>query len=440
YIFFFFKIPIYLCKEIQLETTVDYNLSSVQGAVKNKIKKYNNHNLLLITNIPYLEKTYKEFLNIFSGEKVSISFKTKIVYIDIKDCTSTSDPSYNDNSACQLEHKSDNKVDHELDHVLYDGLIIIVNILDDKFVSKISSTYIDSFVKAKKNIFLSLNNVIGKNATKLLKSLNIYVHGNNNYVDDIFHNNISLIKNKSEELKNTFYTNKIIENTPIIKTYSQKNKLNILYKGTAHSVLLKEKYYLEVLKCNKTCLLYNSSHEILNNQKKGLDILLVSSIQLENNLRLVFSSSSVIFSDLFFKINNDNKKIAVDLVHWCLNKSGIIRYNNFKLYKSSDTSEMNSFCVTDWDRNINTYENTNDKYISEVKQKPCFYINDVIYVSIDFYELNYNYWIPYKKKDIQFELIHTNIIYRNFLNRYKNANNPTYYKNFKLPNKHGIYK
>ncbi|KYO00175.1 putative dolichyl-diphosphooligosaccharide--protein glycosyltransferase [Plasmodium gaboni] len=391
FLFFFVILSVrYSCEKKKLQT-VDYQKKSITGKIKNRIQKYQEKKLILITDIRNINETYSSFLHILNTEGNYIS---KIINI-----LSTDDI-------------------HNINYSLYDGLIIILDILNDKVVEILKASYLKLFIEKKKHIFFSLNDVNGKNALQYLNELNISVHGNSSYVNDYFNNIV--IKNddnqkeitikekkKKKKKKKEFFTNQIISNTPIT---SIKN--NILFKGTAHSVLLKEKYFLEVLTCTRSCLLYDKNDQVIKRQKQGTDLLLISAIQLENNSRILFSSSSEIFSDYFFNTHNSNKQFTYELIKWNLKKSGIIRYNNFKFYKN----------------------------INQDKAHNTFFINDFVNMSIDLYELKNNFWVPYKNNNIQIQMSKIHIISRTFLNTYKSNNNPTYYTNFQLPKEHGIYK
>ncbi|CAD51878.1 hypothetical protein PFAG_02441 [Plasmodium falciparum Santa Lucia] len=376
----------YSCEKKKLQT-VDYKKKSITGRIKNKIQKYKEKKLILITDITNINERYSSFLHILNTEGNYIS---KIINILSPDDI------------------------HKINYCLYDGLIIILDILNDKIVEILKASYLKLFIDKKKHIFFSLNNVIGKNAVHYLNEINISVHGNSSYVNDYFNNIVIKNDDKEKEInikkrnkQKEFFTNQIISNTPIT---SIKN--NILFKGTAHSVLLKEKYFLEVLTCTRTCLLYDKNDQVIKRQKQGTDLLLISAIQLENNSRIVFSSSTEIFSDYFFNIHNANKQFTYELIKWNLKKSGIIRYNNFKFYKD----------------------------INQDKSNNTFFINDFVNMSIDLYHLKNNFWIPYKNNNIQIQISKIHIISRTFLNTYKSINNPTYYTNFQLPKEHGIYK
>ncbi|CRG96743.1 dolichyl-diphosphooligosaccharide--protein glycosyltransferase, putative [Plasmodium gallinaceum] len=369
-----------ICERKKLEI-VDYNKKSIEGIIKNKIKKFHEKKLLLITNIINITETHRSFINLLNNEGNHIK------------------------NIINIHNATNSIIFDKKDSSIYDGLVIILDILNDEIVTKLKVSYLKLFIEKKKHIFFSLNSVVGKNSVHFLNELNISVHGNYSYVNDIFDNIFLKEDTNDEKLQKSFYTSEIIQNTPITN-----NKHKILFKGTAHSVLLKEKYYLKVLTCTKTCLLYGKNNNIIKKQKQGTELLLISSIQLENNFRLIFSSSSDIFSDFYFDLNEENKNFTYDLIQWNLKKIGVIRYNNFKIHKRT------------------------------FKENSNFFIKDTIYISIDFYELRNNYWIPFKRDDIQYQLIKINVKSRNFLYNYKCIKNATYYKNIKLPGEHGIYK
>ncbi|SBT70968.1 dolichyl-diphosphooligosaccharide--protein glycosyltransferase, putative [Plasmodium malariae] len=408
-------IKTYVCGKIKLEI-VDSDKKSIEGKIKNNVKQFSQKKLLVITNITNLEVTHKSFLSLLSGKEGN--YVKKVVHID-KGSTSDRNGKALDGGDGKTVGCVNGKTKNgerelfgKIDHSLYDGLVIILDTLDDDIITKLNIDYVKSFIEKKKHIFLSLNRVNGKIASAFLNELNLNVHGNNSYVYDNF-NSILLKRgyfDGKEKVGKAFYSTEIIENTPIIVSILKKRKQCILFKGTAHSVLLKNKYYLNVLTCPKTCVLYDKNDNIMKKRKQGTDLLLVSSIQLENNFRLIFSSSSDIFSDLFFSLNKDNYKFADNLIQWNLKMTGILRYNNFKLYKKGD------------------------------KEKKDFFVDDYVLISIDLYELNNSYWIPYKENDIQFELIKMEIITRKFFYTNKYINSPTYYKYINLPKEHGVYK
>lgn len=493
-----------LCEKIKLEV-VNKNKKTILGDIQNKIKKYEEHKLLVITNINNLEKTHTDFLRLLNDGKSQIK---KIVHLEQivkneeKEKTEKEKKEKGREEYGKIGDKK-GKQDYfnKTDVHFYDGVFLIINILDDNTVGKLNISFFEQLIEKKKSIFFSVNNVIGKKALSFLNILNISVNGNDSYVYDMFgaasSSSLKLpnLSTNLNNVKNIFYTGEIINGTPITDLSERNAKL--LFRGTAHSILLKEKYYLEIVTCTNTCLLYenqkkspkkspkkkqnrnsnknnndsddnydyddydfkktleqsndhkfdkthkdyknrkdykghnqNSSSNLnehtntntytnmnrkIISKKMGKELLLVSAIQLENNCRFIFSSSSDILSDMFFLLNGENKHFTFDIIQWNLNKKGIIRYNNFKIYKK--------------------YKN--DAYFESVP----FFINEEVHMSLDLYELQNNYWIPYKTNDIQFEVYKIKIQLRDFLDSYKNKKqNPTYFKNWKLPPKHGIYK
>lgn len=184
----------YSCEKKKLQT-VDYKKKSITGRIKNKIQKYKEKKLILITDITNINERYSSFLHILNTEGNYIS---KIINILSPDDI------------------------HKINYCLYDGLIIILDILNDKIVEILKASYLKLFIDKKKHIFFSLNNVIGKNAVHYLNEINISVHGNSSYVNDYFNNIVIKNDDKEKEInikkrnkQKEFFTNQIISNTPI---------------------------------------------------------------------------------------------------------------------------------------------------------------------------------------------------------------------------------
>ncbi|GAW80259.1 dolichyl-diphosphooligosaccharide--protein glycosyltransferase [Plasmodium gonderi] len=436
-IFLFIIIRTCGCEKIKLER-VSFDKESIKGVIKNKIKKFSESKLVLVTNIQNLLQTHGDFLQILRGGEDGRGHQIgKFAQIGHRSGSSgsrgnsrsgSSDSSDNSgNSNCMANWEECEL--HPSDQAMFDGLVIILNVLDDNVMEYININYVKGFLEKKKNIFLSVNSVIGKSGMHFLNQLNVNVYGNMSYVIDSFNQSLPNVQKNSHdgrkitigEVEHSFYTSEIIQNTPIfshhvisnssmfIPVHASKIK-RILFKGTAHSILLKKKYFLELVTCTKNCLLFDKNDKFRKKYNKGTDLLLVSGIQLENNSRFIFSSSTEIFSNLFFQLNEENKIFSQDIILWNFKKIGIIRYNNFKLHKIENKKEEN------------------------------FFVNDLIHMSIDLYELKNDFWVPFKKDDVQFDVIKLKVNRRNFLNIYKGIDNPTYYKNFQLPTEHGVYK
>ncbi|GAB65769.1 dolichyl-diphosphooligosaccharide--protein-glycot ransferase putativeputative [Plasmodium cynomolgi strain B] len=299
--------------------------------------------------------------------------------------------------------------------------------------------YVNSFREKKKNVFLSLNNVRGKIGMQFLTQLHVQLYGSGSYVKDPFgmassRKGVDMPEEKIN-LGNAFYTGEIIRDTPIVVNPSEGNKRKrLLFQGTAHVMMGKTKNILEIVTCTQTCLLCDKNGNVVKKAKQGRDLTLVSSSQWDNNSRFVFSSSSEIFSDLFFHTNGENKKFAQEVVAWNFKKSGIVRYDKFKLYRGGGKIGHAAGDLSRGDRSGEDLSRGD-----RIGATP-FFANDLIHLSIDLYELKNNFWVPLKRRDIQYELVKMEIHRRDFLNLYKNEDSPTYYKNFDLPNEHGVYK
>ncbi|CAI7719637.1 dolichyl-diphosphooligosaccharide--protein glycosyltransferase subunit WBP1, putative [Plasmodium vivax] len=332
------------CERVKLKR-VPFDRESARGPLQNKVKKFEESKLVLVSNLPKLSETHGEFLRMFEVE--------------------------GGNHVGKFVHLGGSGSDALLpeDPAIYDGLVIILDALDDQVVESVTTKYVISFREKKKNVFLSLNRVSGKNGVQFLTRLDIQVYGSGTYVKDLF----GTASRKGGAFpegritpRDAFYTGEMIRDTPIVNNPSGGNKKKklLLFQGTAHVMMGKAKQSLEVVTCTQTCLLYDRNGNVMKKTKLGRELSLVSSTQWDNNSRCVFSSSSEIFSDAFFHANGENKEFA--------------RESNF--------------------------------------------------------------WVPLKRRDIQYELVKMEVHRRDFLNVHGNADSPTYYKSFHLPNEHGVYK
>ncbi|KJP88607.1 hypothetical protein AK88_01687 [Plasmodium fragile] len=394
------------CESVKLER-VPFDRESVRGSLKNKLKKYEGSKLVLVSNLPHLSVTHTEFLRLLDGEG-----------------------GHHVGKFVRLGGGGGGHVLLPADPAMYDGLVIILDVLDDQVVESLTSKYVNSFRENKKNIFLCLNSVSGKNGIQFLTELHIQVYAGGLYVKDPFGmasgKGVEMPEGKSNLGGCAFYTGEIIRDTPIVVNPSGGGKKkNLLFQGTAHVMMEKTNNILEIVTCTKTCLLYDKNDHVVKKAKQGTDLSLVSSSQWDNNSRCVFSSSSEIFSDLFFHINGENKKFAKEIVAWNFKQSGIVGYDKFKLYAVGGNMD---------------HTGGGDLLGGDRIGATPFVANDLIHLSIDLYELKSNFWVPFKRRDIQYELVKMEIQRRDFLNLYKNADSPTYYTNFHLPNEHGVYK
>ncbi|ANQ07516.1 Dolichyl-diphosphooligosaccharide--protein glycosyltransferase 48 kDa subunit [Plasmodium coatneyi] len=413
-LFLLISVQTFRCESIKLER-VPSDRESVRGSIPNKIKKYEGSKLVLVSNLPDLSITHGEFFRILDGEE-----------------------GHHVGKFVRLGSGGDTDALLPEDPAFYDGLVIILDVLDDQVVKSLTTKYVNSFREKKKNVFLSLNSVNGKSGMQFLAQLHIQVHGGGSYVKDPFGTASRKGVNMPKEGVNrgyAFYTGEIIRDTPIVVNPSVGDRRKrLLFQGTAHVMMGKTKHILEVVTCTQTCLLYDKNGNVVKKAKQGTDLSLVSSSQWDNNSRCVFSSSSEIFSDLFFHTNGENKKFAQEIVAWNFKKSGIVRYDKFKLYKEGGKMGHTAGDLLGGDL-LGGDLSRGDR----IGATP-FFANDLIHLSIDLYELKSSCWVPLKRRDIQYELVKMEIHRRDFLNRYQNADCPTYYKNFHLPNEHGVYK
>ncbi|SCO71951.1 dolichyl-diphosphooligosaccharide--protein glycosyltransferase, putative [Plasmodium vivax] len=392
------------CERVKLKR-VPFDRESARGPLQNKVKKFEESKLVLVSNLPKLSETHGEFLRMFEVE--------------------------GGNHVGKFVHLGGSGSDALLpeDPAIYDGLVIILDALDDQVVESVTTKYVISFREKKKNVFLSLNRVSGKNGVQFLTRLDIQVYGSGTYVKDLF----GTASRKGGAFpegritpRDAFYTGEMIRDTPIVNNPSGGNKKKklLLFQGTAHVMMGKAKQSLEVVTCTQTCLLYDRNGNVMKKTKLGRELSLVSSTQWDNNSRCVFSSSSEIFSDAFFHANGENKEFAREVVAWNFKKSGIVRYDKFKLYRGGGK----------------TGHAAGQPSGGDLLGGTPFFANDLTHLSIDLYELKSNFWVPLKRRDIQYELVKMEVHRRDFLNVHGNADSPTYYKSFHLPNEHGVYK
>ncbi|EUD68018.1 hypothetical protein C922_01630 [Plasmodium inui San Antonio 1] len=418
-LFLLITVQTFWCESIKLER-VPFDRQSVRGSLQNRVKKFQGSKLVLVSNLPNVSVTHGEFLHMLDGEEGHHVGK----FVRLR--------SGGDSDALLAE-----------DADIYDGLVIILDALDDQVVESLSASYVNIFREKKKNVFLSLNNVSGRSGMQFLTQLHIQVYGSGSYVKDPF----GTASREGVEIPGgrinqgyALYTGEIIRDTSIVVNPSGENKRKVLlFQGTAHVMMGKTKHILSVVTCTQTCLLYDKNGNVMKKAKQGTNLSLVSSSQWDNNSRLVFSSSSDIFSDLFFHTNGENKKLAQEILAWNFKKSGIVRYDKFKLYRGGGKMSHAAEDLSGGHLSGGDLLGGDLSGGHRIAATP-FFANDLIHLSIDLYELKSNFWVPLKRRDIQYELVKMEVHRRDFLNLYRNADSATYYKSFHLPNEHGVYK
>lgn len=119
---------------------------------------------------------------------------------------------------------------------------------------------------------------------------------------------------------------------------------SVLFKGIGHAVDDKNVLSLKILRGNPTTYAANPSKQIEDYpENAGADTLLVTAMQARNNARVVFSGSTDVFSNAFFRalLNSGdatgNEVFCSELSKWAFGQSGVLRFRDITHHKSDGT-------------------------------------------------------------------------------------------------------
>jgi oligosaccharyltransferase complex subunit beta len=212
----------------------------------------------------------------------------------------------------------------------------------------------------------------------------------------------------------------VTKNTINVDVITKKPKGHILFEGIGMDLDPQNKYVFPILKANENSYSINvKSGEVYSN---GERIKLVSGYQTRNNQRIVISGSLNICSDKFYYLSNQNEKNKIenspnyqfcqDILNWNFQRTGILKFNNIRHNRKNDKVSL-----------------------------PTYRIKDELEYFIDIYEYDYinDKWKPYITNDLQIEYVMMNPYYINQLKQL-DKNKPTYYVQFKAPEKFGVFK
>ena len=212
----------------------------------------------------------------------------------------------------------------------------------------------------------------------------------------------------------------VTKNTINVDVITKKPKGYILFEGIGMDLDPQNKYIFPILKANENSYSINiKTGEVYSN---GERIKLVSGYQTRNNQRIVISGSLNICSDQFYYLSNQNEKNKIenspnyefcqDILNWNFQRTGILKFNNIRHNRKNDKISL-----------------------------PTYRIKDELEYFIDIYEYDYlnDKWKPYITNDLQIEYVMMNPYYINQLKQL-DKNKPTYYVQFKAPEKFGVFK
>ena len=212
----------------------------------------------------------------------------------------------------------------------------------------------------------------------------------------------------------------VTKNTINVDVITKKPKGHILFEGIGMDLDPQNKYVFPILKANENSYSINvKSGEVYSN---GERIKLVSGYQTRNNQRIVISGSLNLCSDQFYYLSNQNEKNKIenspnyqfcqDILNWNFQRTGILKFNNIRHNRKNDKVSL-----------------------------PTYRIKDELEYFIDIYEYDYlnDKWKPYITNDLQIEYVMMNPYYINQLKQL-DKNKPTYYVQFKAPEKFGVFK
>ncbi|KAK5962857.1 dolichyl-diphosphooligosaccharide-protein glycotransferase PWA37_005309 [Arxiozyma heterogenica] len=303
----------------------------------------------------------------------------------------------------------------KVDNSLYDN-VIIFPILKAS-LKKGSSASENKSILSSKNLLSFFNNYNGNlmiitsphinNADSLINLLNefgIFPSPKNQIVKDLFQNKDTLLVSSSNLL------NKYV--------YSVDNDTVYFNLGESSVARLDNREQLvPILKSSKTSFIDTTQDKNFEPWVTGSQGYLITGFQgVNNNARLVWVGSTNLIDESAHDIN---KNLVENLVNWNFNAKSVIKTLKSRHYHANTKL---------------TYDELNYK------------INDVIRYEIDITEWDGSQWIPFTAEDIQFELRQVDPYYRINLTRIldNETNNNTFARyttnNFKLPNRHGMFK
>ena len=285
--------------------------------------------------------------------------------------------------------------------------------------SEINIQNLLKFIDEGHDMLLFANKEVGNFLRKLSNEFGVDFDDYNSQIKDslYIHNlksslNPQLISMRNDEIVVT--KNSI--NVPVIV---KQPKGYIVYEGIGMDIDPQSQYVFPILKADENSYSVNTkTNEVYANGDK---IKLVSGYQARNNRRVVISGSSNLCSDKLYYLSNvngtkieesPNAKFCQDILNWNFQRTGVLKFDNVRHNRKSDH------------KTLSTYR-----------------IKDELEYFIDIYEYDYktDSFKPYVTDDIQIEYVMMNPYYINQLKMLA-MNKPTYYVQFKAPEKFGVFK
>ena len=304
---------------------------------------------------------------------------------------------------------------------LYTNIIYMASSYNED-ISKKSEINIQNllkFIDEGHDMLLFANKEVGSFLRKLSNEFGVDFDDYDSQIKDslYIHNlksslNPQLIAMRNDEIVVT--KNSI--NVPVIV---KQPKGYILYEGIGMDIDPQSQYVFPILKADENSYSVNTkTNEVYANGDK---IKLVSGYQARNNRRVVISGSSNLCSDKLYYLSNvngtkieesPNAKFCQDILNWNFQRTGVLKFDNVRHNRKSDH------------KTLSTYR-----------------IKDELEYFIDIYEYDYktDSFKPYVTDDIQIEYVMMNPYYINQLKMLA-MNKPTYYVQFKAPEKFGVFK
>ncbi|MCQ2815810.1 MAG: dolichyl-diphosphooligosaccharide--protein glycosyltransferase subunit [archaeon] len=307
---------------------------------------------------------------------------------------------------------------------LYTNIIIMAPSLTDEEVKKTAFSIPEmlKFFDSGHDIMILGDKTTNTYVRKLANEFGVDFDDYNSLVRDsiVTHSlkdklNPSLVEMRNDEI---VVSNNLVK-IPII-TGSVFGK-NILYEGIGMDVDPANNYVFPILKGIST--MYSSNPSTNDYYANGERIKLVSAYQGRNNRRVIISGSMNMCSDMFYYLSNTdsnnsdmtkspNGKFCQELLNWNFQKTGVLKFENIRHRRKSDGVTLEKYRIKDeLEYFIDIYEYDNKK----------------------------NTWKPYLTNDIQVEYNMMNPYFINQL-RFIDQSKPTYYVQFKAPEKFGVFK
>lgn len=330
-----------------------------------------------------------------------------------------------------IQASAPNLVLKKFGEFLYDNIVFFAPEIEE--FNRITFDDISEFLEKGGNILLGANDNISEAVREFAETCGVEFDTKGSSVIDHFSYSSTMDKN----LQHTAVVSRSFKSTPILGNFLKASEQNVLFKGIGHAVDENNVLAVKVLLGNPSSYSANPSSPIGDYpENTGADTLLVSAFQARNNARILFSGSTDMFSNAYYRSGSEinNEIFCSDIAAWTFGESGVLRFRDISHSQSDGTPP--DVILHEKERPDLPVSLFPDPEIT--RNSLVYRIKDELTYSMTVEEYAGGKWIPFHADDMQLEFVMLDAHVRKTMKA--DSESGRFFATFTAPDNYGIFK